>query len=203
MRIYWYMLTWIFIYTSKGWRDGGTSFKITDINNFVSSILFRRFKLRNLSSFQRLLNLHGFRRSSATERCVCVYICVYVFTHIRIFIYIYIDTCIYEFILFSTVIEFKWFQVCICIGIDTCICMYVCAFEGWNNIHTSTCVCILYIYLLSYLYIEMNLHMSITIWIFRFFLHKYFCKKNSLFYKQRCIFSSRFPAWKKRNGFTN
>ena len=46
------------------WRaeDNGRSFRIRDLSKFVAEGIFRLFKLRNFSSFQRLLHLHGFVR---------------------------------------------------------------------------------------------------------------------------------------------
>ena len=48
------------------WRaeDNGASFRIRDLSKFVAEDMYHRFKLRNFSSFQRLLHLHGFVRVS-------------------------------------------------------------------------------------------------------------------------------------------
>ena len=48
------------------WRaeDNGASFRIRDLSKFVAEDMHHRFKLRNFSSFQRLLHLHGFVRVS-------------------------------------------------------------------------------------------------------------------------------------------
>jgi len=47
-----------------GWTEGGSSFLIKDMETFVIQVLMKYFRHQKYSSFQRQLNLYGFRKVS-------------------------------------------------------------------------------------------------------------------------------------------
>jgi len=53
------------------WTESGTSFVIKDMDTFVTDILMKYFRHQKYSSFQRQLNLYGFRKISKGSEMGC------------------------------------------------------------------------------------------------------------------------------------
>ena len=51
-----------------GWHESGREFQVRNMDLFVSIILPKHFKHQNFTSFQRQLNLYGFRRSRDSDK---------------------------------------------------------------------------------------------------------------------------------------